>query len=125
VRASDWIGTQPKSRGIDPGEKRVGIGFSSFDSLFQQGVPFVKFFTRGFILFVLSLGMLVTVGCETDNETEAAKLSKAAGDPGAPDPKGLPSTPVVAPATEAERGKRLADSQKEKPKGYPAGKGGR
>ncbi len=68
--------------------------------VFSNGrVLTVKFFRRGLVLFVLSLGMLVFVGCGTDNETEAEKLAKSAGDPGAPDPKAkgapgpLPTSP--------------------------------
>jgi hypothetical protein len=49
----------------------------------------VKFFTRGLVLFILSLGMFVVVGCGNDNEAEAEQLAKAAGDPGSPDPKAV------------------------------------
>jgi hypothetical protein len=68
-------------------------------SFLNRRVLPVKFLTRGLVLFVLSLGMLVVVGCGNDNEAEGEKLAKTAGDPGAPDPKAvgkagpLPTTP--------------------------------
>jgi len=80
----------------------------------------VKFFTRGLALFVLSLGMLVFVGCGTDNETESEKLAKTAGDPGKANPKAIPTTTSAPPATEADRGKQLQES--ESTKGYPGAK---
>jgi len=49
----------------------------------------VKFFTRGLVLFILSLGMFVVVGCGNDNEAEGEQLAKTAGDPGPPDPKAV------------------------------------
>jgi hypothetical protein len=35
--------------------------------------------------------MLGMLGCGPDNQTEAERLAKTAGDPGAPDPKGVPT----------------------------------
>jgi hypothetical protein len=49
----------------------------------------VKFVKHGLVLFVLSLGMFVFVGCGADNDSEAQQLAKTAGDPGAPDPKSV------------------------------------
>ena len=83
----------------------------------------MKFFTRGLVLFVMSLGMLVFVGCGTDNEAEGQKLAKQAGDPGPPNPKGIPTTKQAPPSTESDRGKQLQQSQKEAgAQGYPGAK---
>jgi hypothetical protein len=82
----------------------------------------VKFFTRGLVLFTLSSGLLVMVGCGTDNETEAEKLAKTAGSPGEANPKGIPKSTPPVPTSEAERGKQFQESQKTPPEGYPGAK---
>jgi hypothetical protein len=82
----------------------------------------VKFFTRGLVLLVLSLGMVVVAGCGADNEDEGKKLAKTAGDPGAPSPKGIPSTKTVLPTTEADRGKALNSQKEQAASGYPGTK---
>ena len=73
----------------------------------------MKFFTRGLVLFVLSLGMLALAGCGVDNEKEGEKLAKEAGDPGAANPKALPATPQPPPATQEEAHKRTLEAQKD------------
>jgi hypothetical protein len=83
----------------------------------------VKFFRRGLILFMLSMSMLVSVGCSTDNETEAEKLAKTAGDPGAANPKGIPAAKPTAPTSQADMFKQQSEAQKELGKqGYPGAK---
>jgi len=83
----------------------------------------VKFFTRGLVLLVLSLGVVVVAGCGTNNEDEGKKLAKTAGDPGPPNPAGIPTTKQTAPATQEDRGKQL-DAQKAAAaaQGYPGTK---
>lgn len=46
----------------------------------------MSLFTRGMAIALLSLGLIGVSGCAEDNETEAQKLAKTAGDPGAPAP---------------------------------------
>jgi len=67
----------------------------------------------------LSLGMLGVVGCGPDNETEADKLAKTAGDPGAVNPKAKGDA-LPAPKTQEEHFKRQLDRQKQVgAEGYP------
>jgi hypothetical protein len=86
----------------------------------NRRVPPVKFFTRGLVLFVLSLGMFVVVGCGVDNEEEGKKLAKSLGAPPPASTKGAPATPQTPPATEADRGKQILEQ--EKGMSYPSGK---
>jgi hypothetical protein len=94
--------------------------FLIFIRVLNRRVLPVKFFTRGLVLFMLCLGMLGTVGCGTDNETEGQQLAKTAGDPGAPSPKGIPETKLGPPSSQEERFQRQMDSEKGLGKeGYP------
>jgi hypothetical protein len=63
----------------------------------------VKAFTRGLWLAIVAMGMLGVVGCGADNASEGEVASKKLGDPGKPDPKGLPSEGIAQPKTEADR----------------------
>jgi hypothetical protein len=78
----------------------------------NRRVPPVKFFTRGLVLFVLSVGMFVVVGCGADNEEEGKKLAKSLGDPGPASTKGAAATTQTPPATEAGRGKQMEENLK-------------
>jgi hypothetical protein len=52
-------------------------------------------------------------GCAADNETEADKLAKTAGDPGAPNPKSVSSAPSgPAAQTQEEYFKQKGDPYK-------------
>jgi hypothetical protein len=75
------------------------------------------------ILFVLSLGMLVMLGCGADNESEGQQLAKAAGDPGTPSPKGIPTTQAAPTTTQSERYQNSVDNKKNlAADGYPGAK---
>jgi hypothetical protein len=64
--------------------------------------------------------MLGVLGCGPDNETEADKLAKTAGDPGAANPKAISDAKEAPPATQEEFGKRALEAQKNALKqGYP------
>jgi len=73
----------------------------------------VKWFMRGLSAPLLCLGMLGVLGCGADNETEADKLAKTAGDPGKPDPKGVPATIEASPKTQKEAYERQRQKQDE------------
>jgi hypothetical protein len=53
------------------------------------------------------------MGCGPDNDTEADRLAKTAGDPGKPDPKGIPQTQDAPPKTQEEFAQRQKDRQKQ------------
>jgi len=57
--------------------------------------------------------MLGVLGCGPDNETEADRLAKSIGDPGKPDPKGVPATPQPAANTQEELRKQQQQLQDE------------
>jgi hypothetical protein len=63
----------------------------------------VKAFTRGLCVAFVMLGMVGVVGCGPDNASEGQAASKKLGDPGNPDPKGLPSQTITPPSSEADR----------------------
>ena len=81
----------------------------------------MKWFMRGLSASLLLAGMAGVVGCETDNQTEADRLAKTIGDPGKPDPKGIPSTTQPAAKTQEEFFKQQQQRQDEmfKKGGYP------
>jgi hypothetical protein len=62
--------------------------------------------------------MLGAIGCGADNETEADKLAKTAGDPGPANPKAKSDTPVAQPKSYEDLMKR-GDPTKSMPKNYP------
>jgi len=76
------------------------------------------------IVALFSLGLLGVTGCGPDNETEAQKLAKTAGDPGAVNPKGLPETKQAPVTTQEEFHKQAMEGQQKtfKAGGYPGGK---
>jgi hypothetical protein len=80
----------------------------------------VKFFTHVLVLFVLSVGMFAVAGCGVDNEEEGKALAKTAGDPGAPSPKGLPTTKQATATSQEDRFKNSQQTQKDS--GYPGTK---
>jgi hypothetical protein len=84
----------------------------------------VKWFMRGLTVLLLCVGTLSVLGCGPDNETEADRLAKTIGDPGKPDPKGVPAAADLPPAkTQEEVFKRQQERQKDLFKGgYPAKK---
>jgi hypothetical protein len=84
----------------------------------------VKWFIRGLSAPLVCVSMLGVLGCEADNQTEADRLAKTIGDPGKPDPKGIPAAVDRPPAqTQEEVYKRQQERQKEMFKtGYPGKK---
>jgi hypothetical protein len=69
------------------------------------------------------LGMVGVVGCGSDNAAEGAAASKKLGEPGTPDPKGMPSQTITPPSSETDRatqegpgGSILQQSKKHKAK---------
>jgi hypothetical protein len=105
------------------GQKKEGVFrvfFSSLTRFLNRRVPPVKFFTRVLVLFVLSVGMFAVAGCGVDNEEEGKKLAKEAGDPGPPNPKGIPTTKQAPATSQEDRFKNSQQTQKEV--GYPGAK---
>jgi hypothetical protein len=73
---------------------------------------------RGLIVVFFSVGLLGVSGCSTDNETEAQKLAKTAGDPGkAADTKQMETLPP--PKTQLEAMQRLPDPGAQMGPNYP------
>jgi hypothetical protein len=81
----------------------------------------MKWFTRGLIVVLLGVGALGAPGCQQDNASEAEAAAKTAGDPGKPDPKGIPKAQEAPPASQEEFGKRQMQRQTDmyKKGGYP------
>jgi hypothetical protein len=81
----------------------------------------VKSFMRGLTVLILCLGTLGVLGCGPDNDTEADRLAKTAGDPGKADPKGIPQTQEAPPKTQEEFAKRQRERTDDmfKKGGYP------
>jgi len=92
--------------------------------VFDRRVIPVKWFMRGLSAPLLCVGMLGMLGCGTDNDTEADRLAKTIGDPGAPDPKGKPATTEAPPTSQEEFYKRQQKQQEDtfKKGGYPGKK---
>jgi hypothetical protein len=92
----------------------------------ERSSTVVKALTRRLCLALVAMGMLSVVGCGPDNASEGEAASKKLGDPGKPDPKGLPTETISQPKTEAERGKQGPGGsvlqQGKKAGGAPAGK---
>jgi hypothetical protein len=66
----------------------------------------VKWLMRGLTVLLFFVGTVGIVGCQPENETEAQRLAKGAGDPGKPDAKGVPTTTVAPPTSQEEFGRR-------------------
>jgi hypothetical protein len=83
----------------------------------------VNSLTRGLGLSVLGLAMLGATGCGVDNESEAEKLSKGLGDPGAMNPNTKKDENADLPQSNspAERHKQR-ESQNAMGPGYPLAK---
>jgi len=83
----------------------------------------VRSFTRGLGVALFSLGLLGVIGCGTENEGEAARLAKTAGDPGAPNPKAK-ADDLPPPKTQEEQAQRQLDAQNKmyKAGAYPGSK---
>jgi hypothetical protein len=71
----------------------------------------VKAFIRGLCTVFVAVGLLGVTGCGPDNETEAEKLAKTAGDPGAPAPGTKQETPTPPAKTQQEYYKRIQANQ--------------
>jgi hypothetical protein len=75
---------------------------------------------------LLTLSLFGVTGCGSDNEAEANKLAKTAGDPGPPNPKGIPKESVAPTASGVEafaQQGQAAQRQQLQTKGtYPGGK---
>ena len=78
-------------------------------------------FTRALVVVVFSLGLLGLSGCAEDNETEAQKLAKTAGNPGPPAPSKVKTSEADLPParTSEEAGARVGDPRKNMPADYP------
>ena len=72
----------------------------------------MKWFMRGLSAPLLCVGMLGVLGCGPDNETEADRLAKTIGDPGKPDPKGVPATTQPTPTSREEYFKQQQQREK-------------
>ena len=82
-------------------------------------------FTRALVVVVFSLGLLGLSGCAEDNETEAQKLAKTAGNPGpAADAKALEAQSDLPPPRSSEEAAERAnqDPHKRMPANYSANK---
>jgi hypothetical protein len=91
---------------------------------FNRSAKPVKTFTHGLCLVVVALLMMSMTGC-ADNEAEATKLSKSAGDPGAPNPNAIPPSTQPQATTVEEYAKRSLENQQKlskKGSGYPGAK---
>ncbi len=73
----------------------------------------MKWFMRGLSASLLCVGMLGVLGCGPDNESEADRLAKTIGDPGKPDPKGVPTTTQPPANTPEEMYKQQQQRQNE------------
>lgn len=71
----------------------------------------MKWIMRGLTIALLCVGTFGALGCEASNETEADRLTKTAGDPGKPDPKGLPKETQPPAKTQQEQYKRQMQRQ--------------
>jgi hypothetical protein len=80
----------------------------------------VNSLTRGLAIVVFGVGLLGATGCSEDNETEAQKLAKTAGDPGAPKPSEIKGggAELPTPTSSDEAFKRSSDPGN-LPAGYP------
>ena len=78
----------------------------------------MKAFTVGLCLALVNLGM---TGCGTDNETEAEKLSKTLGDPGAVNSKALPAEIKQGPPPTMLDVKRQSEENQQKQYGKGSG----
>ena len=84
----------------------------------------MKWFMRGLTVVLLCVGGLSVLGCGTDNDTEATQLAKSIGDPGKPDPKGLPQKVEAPPQSQEEFYNRQMQRTKEAFKKGPGGGAG-
>jgi phage tail tape-measure protein len=84
----------------------------------------VNSFTRGLAIVLVSLGLLGVSGCAEDNETEAQKLAKTAGDPGRPsEPKvKAPQSDLPPPRSSDEAQQQRGNARKNLPSDYPGNK---
>jgi hypothetical protein len=83
----------------------------------------VNSLTRALVVVLVSLGSFGVSGCAEDNETEAQKLAKNVGDPGAPAPPKIkaPESNLPPPTTSEEAGERFGgDPRKRMPADYSA-----
>ncbi len=71
----------------------------------------MKWFMRGLSASLLCVGMLGVLGCGPDNDTEADRLAKTIGDPGKPNPKGIPTTTLEPAGTQEENYRRQQERQ--------------
>ncbi|MGO9470908.1 MAG: hypothetical protein ACLQIB_13840 [Isosphaeraceae bacterium] len=71
----------------------------------------MKWFIRGLSASLLCVGIVGVLGCGPDNDTEANRLAKSIGDPGKPDPKGVPATLQPAANTQEELRKQQQQLQ--------------
>jgi hypothetical protein len=86
----------------------------------------MKWFLRGVSATVLCVGMLGVLGCGPDNDTEGQQLAKSAGDPGKPNPAGIPAPAKALPParSQSEAFERSKQQQRDmyKQGGYPGTK---
>jgi hypothetical protein len=84
----------------------------------------VKTFTHGLCMALVTLAMMIMAGC-ADNEAEATKLAKTAGDPGAGNPNAIPPSTQPQATTVEEYAQRSLENQQKlskKGSGYPGAK---
>jgi hypothetical protein len=68
---------------------------------------------RGLSAALLCVGTLGVLGCGPDNDVEADRLAKSAGDPGKADPKGLPEAKQTPATSQQEFFKRQQEQEKD------------
>jgi hypothetical protein len=100
--------------GSAPARKAESSLLSSptFRGFYNGRLPPVNLFTRGLSIALCGVGLLGVVGCGEDNQTEAQKLAKTAGDPGPANPKSIPTQASAGSGTEADRVKVMMENQK-------------
>jgi hypothetical protein len=79
----------------------------------------VKQLTRGVFVGVFGLGLVGLCGCAEDNETEAQKLAKGAGSPGAPAASPASTKAAMPTPTSSDGAFKQNSSQEGLPSSYP------
>jgi len=82
----------------------------------------VKSYIRGLASTLALLGVLGTVGCSPDNETDASKATATAKDPGPTNPDAVTVPVKPQPKSQKEFFQNQPDPRAQSPTGAPAKK---
>ena len=120
---SETTASQPMRRLAISSEAEISDLLASFliRLFFNRRAIAVYSFTRALVVVVFSLGLLGLSGCAEDNETEAQKLAKTAGNPGPPAASKIKAaqSDLPPPRTSEEAHERTgADPHKNMPSDY-------